>query len=147
MIGKTPDQKQASIFKTALKQVINPRHELVRLADLVPWREFEKNFKKLYSHTGVPAKPIRLMAGLLILKQLCKLSDENVVKEWEQNPYFQFFCGQSEFQWERPCDPSDLARFRHRLGKEGVDKIMEISEKTQGNKKKKVKAKIQKTGS
>jgi IS5 family transposase len=47
--------------------------------------------------------------------------------EWVSNPYFQYFCGESVFQWKFPCDPSDLAHFRHRIGEFGVEKILAAS--------------------
>ncbi len=137
MIGKSPNQNQINMFKSTLKQIINPRHSLVLLADEMPWHEFENEYKHLYSNTGLPAKPIRLMVGLLILKQIKGLGDETVVKEWVQNPYFQYFCGESEFRWEAPCDPSDLVHFRNRIGGDGVEKILEISVKIQPEKDKK----------
>lgn len=119
------------MFKSTLIQIINPQHTLVLLAEAIPWEEFEKEFVELYSHTGTPAKPIRLMVSLLILKQLKNLGDETIIKEWVQNPYFQYFSGYSESQWEIPCDPSDLVHFRKRLGKAGVEKILAISIKIQ----------------
>jgi len=134
VIGKSPNQNQSNMFKSNLIQIINPRHSLVLLAEEIPWHEFEREYKGLYSKTGMPAKPIRLMTGLLILKQLKHLSDEGVVKDWVQNPYYQYFCGASEFQWEAPCDPSDLVHFRNRIEKDGVEKILEVSIKIQGDK-------------
>lgn len=38
----------------------------------------------------------------------------------------------SEFQWELPCDPSDLAYFRRRIGEEGVTLILAISAQMHG---------------
>lgn len=134
LIGKNPDQDQFNMFKNTLKQIINPRHTLVSLSDEIPWHTFEKEFANLYSNTGTPAKPIRLMVSLLILKQLKNLSDETVVKDWVQNPYYQYFSGASEFQWGLPCDPSDLVHFRKRLGQEGVEKILEVSIRIQPGK-------------
>lgn len=131
MIGKLNNQDQLNMFKSTLKQIINPHHSLVLLAEEIPWQEFEKEFAELYSHTGTPAKPVRLMVSLLILKQLKNLGDETTIKEWVQNPYFQYFSGYSDFQWEIPCDPSDLVHFRKRLGQAGVEKILEISIKIQ----------------
>jgi IS5 family transposase len=119
------------MFKSTLKQIINPHHTLVLLADEIPWHEFDKEFKGLYSNTGMPAKPIRLMVGLLILKQLKDLSDDEVVIQWVQNPYFQYFCGESEFKWTSPCNPSDLTHFRNRIGKDRINKILEVSIKLQ----------------
>ena len=127
MLGISPDQNQLNMFSNTLKQILNPKHTLVLLSDEMPWQEFNESFKHLYSETGMPGKPIRLMVGLLILKQLKNLSDEEVVKQWVQNPYFQYFCGESEFKWDIPCDPSDITHFRNRIGKDGFDKILEVS--------------------
>jgi len=41
--------------------------------------------------------------GLLILKQLENLSDENVVLQCKRNPYYQFFCSMKNFQLNTPC--------------------------------------------
>ena len=88
---------------------------MYQLANRIPWELFEEDFIKLYSDKGRTAKPIRLMVGLLILKQVEDLSDEVVVDRWVQNPYYQYFCGEKEFQWNFPCDPSDLVYFRKRI--------------------------------
>jgi transposase, IS5 family len=58
----------------------DPRQPHKKLADAIPWNTFEDAFAHLYSNTGRPAKPIRLMVGLLLLKQLENLSDEVVVQ-------------------------------------------------------------------
>ena len=70
---------------------------------------------------GAPSKPIRLMVGLLILKQLENLSDEAVVLQWKRNPYYQAFCGMQEFQRKLPCHSTELVHFRKRIGTEGVE--------------------------
>ncbi|MBL6943257.1 MAG: transposase, partial [Bacteroidales bacterium] len=67
---------------------------------------------------------------LLLLKRIYNLGDETVMAQWLQNPYFQYFCGEAEFQWEYPCDPSDLVRFRKRIGEDGAEKIFQVSVET-----------------
>lgn len=67
------------------------------------------------------------MVALLILKQVYDLGDETVMAEWVSNPYYQYFCGEVVFQWKFPCDPSDLVHFRHRIGVEGVEKVLAAS--------------------
>lgn len=67
------------------------------------------------------------MVGLLILKQLRNLSDEGVVERWVENGYYQFFCGETFFQWDFPCHPTDLVYFRKRIGEKGVEKIFQVS--------------------
>ncbi|UJO99947.1 MAG: IS5 family transposase, partial [Nitrosomonas sp.] len=74
-----------------------------------------------------PSKPIRLMVGLLVLKQLENLSDEAVVLQWKRNPYYQAFCGMKEFQRRFPCHSTELVHFRKRIGAEGVERIFRMS--------------------
>ena len=130
MKGKLPNQNQQNLFRPILKDIINPAHELVILAHKIDWKEFENSFSPLYSHTGQPGVPIRTMVGLLLLKRIYNLGDETVMAQWLQNPYFQYFCGEAEFQWDYPCDPSDLVHFRKRIGQDGAEKIFQLSVET-----------------
>jgi IS5 family transposase len=69
---------------------------------------FEDAFSKHYSATmGAPAKPIRLMVSLLILKQLRNLSDESIVEQWSENSYYQYLGGEQIFRAEQPCVPTE----------------------------------------
>lgn len=122
-----PKIKQRSFLYPDLMDQLNPKHPLIILSKKIPWEYFDKEFAKNYTNFGRPAKPTRLMVGLLILKQMYNLSDEKVVETWVQNPYFQAFCGETKFQWEFPCAPSDLTHFRNRIGEEGTQKIFEVS--------------------
>jgi len=54
------------------------------------------------------------------------------VERWVENPYWQQFCGMSDFQWELPCDPSDLVYFRQRIGEQGVALILAVSAQMHG---------------
>ncbi len=104
------------MFALLLIDFINMSHPLVLLAERIAWRDLERGFEKHYSHVGQPSKPVRLMVGLLILKQIYDLGDETLMPEWVRDPYFQYFCGEALFQHRLPCDPSDLVHFRKRIG-------------------------------
>ena len=134
MKGKSPRQDQLNLYKQRLVDQLNPKHSLFRLAERIPWDFFEQEFSTLYSDKGRLAHPIRLMVGLLILKQLRNLSDEAVVERWVENGYYQFFCGAAFFQWELPCHPTDLVYFRRRIGEQGVAKIFQVSIELHGAK-------------
>jgi IS5 family transposase len=136
MKGKSPDPSQLSLLPQRLEDLVNPRHPLYKLSKRIPWDELEKHFSDLYHHSGRPAKPIRLMVSLLILKQLYDLSDESIVERWVENPYYQFFSGETVFQWEFPCHPTDLVYFRKRIGQKGVEKIFKVSIELHGKKAK-----------
>ena len=45
------------------------------------------------------------------------LSDEEVVWQWVENPYWQVFTGETLLQTEPPIDPSSLTRWRKRPGR------------------------------
>jgi IS5 family transposase len=123
---KKPSQQPSFLLPTLVEQ-LDARRPIYQLARRMDWQYFEKEFGSYYSEEGRPAKPIRLMVGLLILKQLHNISDESVVELWRENPYWQFFCGETQMQWGAPCEPSDLVHFRHRIGEEGVRKILSSS--------------------
>lgn len=127
MRGKSQDQNQRNLFRPILKEIVNPEHELVILAEKMDWDYFEKEFADYYSEMGRPSVPVRTIVGLLLLKQMHNLGDETVVEQWLQNPYFQYFTGEREFQWKEPCDPSDFVHFRKRIGKKGAETIFKSS--------------------
>lgn len=52
------------------------------------------------------------------------LSDEEVVWQWVENPYWQVFTGETYLQTEPPIDPSSLTRWRKRLGEAGVEELL-----------------------
>jgi len=123
MLGISPDQRQRDLFAPLLTDFIDTGHELVLLAKKIDWARLEKELAPLYSHTGQPSMPVRLMAGCLMLKRLYNLGDETLAQAWEMNPYMQHFCGEASFQHRFPCDPSDFVHFRHRIGEEGIQKL------------------------
>lgn len=136
MKGKSPDHRQLDMFNQRLADQLNPKHPLYRLGNTIPWEDLEHEFSTLYSDIGRNAHPIRLMVGLLILKQLRNLSDESVVERWVENGYYQYFCGEAFFKWKFPCHPTDLVLFRKRIGEKGIERILQISIELHGSKSK-----------
>jgi len=128
MLTRSRTCHQPSLFGTDLLLQLDANDPLLKLASAIPWHEFDEAFSIHYTEaTGAPSKPIRLMVGLLILKQLENLSDEVVVLQWKRNPYYQAFCGVREFQCKWPCHSTELVHFRKRIGAEGVEQIFRMS--------------------
>ena len=123
---------QKNLFYGSLMDMLDTNDSLIQLADIFPWSKFEEEFKKYYTGEGRPPKPIRLMVGILLLKQLKNLSDESIVEHWKQNPYFQYFCGLNDYQASVPCHPTELVKFRNRIGKEGMEFIFKMSVELHG---------------
>lgn len=145
MLKKRKPSTQSSFLMPTLNEQCDPRHSLRKLGERIPWRDFEEAFGEYYSEEGRPAKPVRLMVGLLLLKQMYDQSDEDVVDRWVENPYWQQFCGMSDFQWELPCDPSDLVYFRQRIGEQGVALILAVSAQMHGERAKETEVVIDST--
>ncbi|EKX59221.1 Mobile element protein [Rhodobacter sp. AKP1] len=125
MKPKSRGPEQADLLRPRLTDMIDMRHELVKLAALIDWDFFEAEWAGFFpSHTGRPATSPRLVAGLLYLQHADRLSDEAVVARWAENLYWQHFCGETFFQHRFPLDPSSRTRWRKRIGEEGVEWLL-----------------------
>ena len=117
--------EQDDLLRPRLVDMIDQRHELVKLAALIDWEVFECEWAGFFpSGKGRPATEPRLVAGLLYLQHAYRLSDEAVVARWVENPYYQHLTGETFFQHKLPIDPSSLTRWRGRIGEEGVECLL-----------------------
>ena len=127
MKSRKPANQNLGLF-SSFEDTLNQKHPLFQLSNKINWQLFEESFSSLYSkNIGRPAKPIRLMCGLLMLKHIRNISDESVVEQWSENSYYQYFCGESMFVPAYPCDASDMIYFRKRIGESGVELILQES--------------------
>jgi IS5 family transposase len=115
------------LFRSRLENIIDLRHELVRLAAAIDWGFFDDAFDVFYSEEGRPGIATRMMVGLHILKHMFDLSDEEVCERWVYDPYFQYFCGEAYFQHALPIDRSSMTRWQDRIGPEGLEKVFQES--------------------
>jgi IS5 family transposase len=60
----------------------------------IDWNWIDGEIAPLYREQDRPAVPTRFMIGLLLIKHIYGLSDEEVCERWVENPYFQFFTGE-----------------------------------------------------
>jgi IS5 family transposase len=128
MLKKSFKSNQDDLYKSKLEYLIDLKHPLVLLSEKIHWEIFENEFEKLYcKDIGRPAKPIRLMVSLLLLKHMFDESDESVIERWRENPYWQYFSGMEYFQWQLPCDRTEMIKFRSRIGDSGIEKIFKES--------------------
>jgi len=130
-MGKPRERRQTGeqdLFRSRLDQIINMKHELVRLAQAIDWPVLEARFGTVYSDgAGMPPLPTRLMAGLAILKHTFNLSDEALCERWVENPYFQYLCGEEFFRHELSFDRSSMTRWRQRMGEERIGVLLQES--------------------
>ena len=126
MIQENP--KEVILFDShkQLADIIDKNHPLVQFAESIDWEAIEEDLSEAYpSTTGHPNKPIRLMVGLHYLRYMFDLSDESIVWAYVENPYYQYFCGEKVFQHTFPIDRSSMSRFRERLKKKKLYKLLQ----------------------
>lgn len=122
--------QEIDLFRLELVNIIDNRHALVQLAKRIDWQACEAKFGGLYAiGVGRPGHPIRLMVGLQLLKQICNISDEELVSVWVENPYWQHLCGEQYFRHDLPIDPSLMTMFRRRIGTLGCEFILGLTVK------------------
>jgi len=89
----------------------------LQLAELLPWEKLDAEYGRYFSAgPGGPPKEAPLVCGLLVVKRLKALSDEDAVAEFMESPYIQAFCGLEYFALEDVINPGILSERRKRLG-------------------------------
>lgn len=125
--------KNLAIFKdefcvnqVKLVELLNHSHNLYRLANIINWNYLEQTVGKTYAEgPGRPETSVRLIVGLHYLKYLENKSDEEIVKGFIQNPYWQYFCGCEYFEHTLPIHPTTLVKWRKKIGLQKLEKLLE----------------------
>jgi len=142
MIEEKRERSNLLNYQRRLVDIIDFNHPLVKLANSIDWKAIEEELKEAYpSKTGHPNKPIRLMVGLHYLRYMFNLSDESIVWSYIENPYYQYFShresfslrenhfvrqgGEEVFVHKFPIDRSSMSRFRERLKKKKLYKLLQ----------------------
>lgn len=101
--------------------------ELLRLVRTIDWPVLEARFGEVYSDgTSMPLRPIRLMAGLAILKHT-STSGEVLCARWIENRYFRYLYGEEFFRHDLPFARSSMTRWRSRMGEERTVVLLQES--------------------
>ena len=105
---------------------MNHENRWVKKAATIPWEAIEEKYAGLFpSKTGMPAKPLRMALGSLMIQKQYGYSDRELIEQITENPYYQYYIGLPGFSSEPPFVPSLLVEFRKRLDD---DVMMEINE-------------------
>ena len=118
--------KPPSEFELPFGGSLSPDNRWVKMAQLIPWSEFESEYAQNFpTEMGAPAKSFRMALGALIIKEKLGISDRETVEQIRENPYLQYFIGQSSYSNELPFDPSLLVHFRQRISGNLINKVNE----------------------
>lgn len=122
-------EKQISFtdFNQPQGMQMNPNNRWVKKAAMIPWDTIEAEYAKLFpSHTGMPAKPLRMALGSLLIQKQYHYPDEELVEQIRENPYYQYFLGLPGYEDKIPFVPSLLVEFRKRLSEDVLNEINEM---------------------
>ncbi len=141
---KSQKQKTLAGFETPFQTDLDQNNRWVKMSNCIPWDEFAVGYYRcLSTDQGRPAKDARLVIGAVIIKHKLCLSDEETVKQIQENPYLQFFVGLPGFQIKQPFAPSLFVEIRRRMGEETFSQFeraivarIETSKKQATNRKK-----------
>lgn len=86
------------------------------LSQIIPWEKVDRVYSENFSpNSGRRALDSRLVCGLFIVKYIKNLTDEETIRDYEENPYIQAFCGRMQFLRESKFSVSMLSEKRKRL--------------------------------
>lgn len=114
-------------FDQPMGMKLDPENRWVKKSETIPWNDIEDRYAELFpSNTGMPAKPLRMALGSLLIQKKLGFSDRDLVAEITENPYLQYFIGLPAYQNKAPFAPSLLVEFRKRLTEEILGEINEM---------------------
>lgn len=126
MYRKPDPQLTLDDFMLPFSGKMSAENRWVKLAKLIPWDEFGKDYAFMFpSDRGKVAKPVRMALGSLIIQTRCGYTDRELVHQITENPYLQYFIGLKEYQLTPVFTPVALVKFRKRFKKDRLDKINE----------------------
>ena len=107
---------------------LDPRNRWVQLAEIIPWDIVEDEYVKHFAETrrGGEARSARFALGTLIIKEQLNLSDQETVQQIKENPYMQYFLGESGYDYNISLDSSSLTYFRKRFT---ADELTQLNRK------------------
>lgn len=96
------------------------------MVQIIPWSEFESEYAANFpADKGASAKSFRMALGALIIKEKLGISDRETVEQIRENPYLQYFIGQSSYSNELVFDPSLLVHFQQRISPNLINQVNE----------------------
>ena len=124
---KREQQISLTDFNQPLGMKLNENNRWVKKAAMIPWDAIEKKYAKLFpSNKGMPAKPLRMALGSLLIQKEYDYADRELTEQIRENPYYQYFIGLPGYEDKIPFVPSLLVEFRKRLSEEVLNEINEM---------------------
>jgi len=96
---------------------LEPQNRWVIMSVQIPWAEIDQKYSCLFTEeeTGSPALPARVGLGALIIQGRLGLTDRETVEQIRENPYLQYFLGNTGYRSEAPFHHTMMVHFRKRF--------------------------------
>ena len=116
-------QYQSRIFERGLSEELERSHKLYKLRNLINFDELEEKIRKLIKEKklGRTKTSTRVLIGLGLLQAMYNTSDALTSETFEENVYWQYFCGYEYAIKGKSVSESVIRRFRQTLGEEGYN--------------------------
>ncbi len=123
----TKSQNQGKLFGYKLSEELDRKNKLYQLQELINWSDLESKLstKIKISKFGRTKKCPRIMLGLSMLQAMYNLSDEATIEQFEENMYWQYFCGYEYLEQNVEVSEAGIRRFRKTLGEDGFNIILQ----------------------
>lgn len=127
-------------FNASCGMQLDNQNEWVKNANRLPWKVWEASYASMFPGIkGCVAKPCRMLIGSFIIQQRMGFSDRDLIKQIQENPYYQYFIGLESFQHTPPFAPTLLVEWRKRIDVSFVikanDALCDAMPKSRKNKK------------
>lgn len=87
---------------------INTENRWVKASEIMPWDVLEQQFPEIIAGLEAPFPLFRLILGILLIQDQYGFSDEEMLDQFIENIYFQYFCGIKEPVRKLPFDSTVL---------------------------------------
>lgn len=112
-----------------LQELLDPKHNLIKLAEQINWEDIHDQLRSYYSNAGRRGHCIRLMVGLHILKHMYNISDDDCADRLRSDLYWMYFCGIEPNMLKDKhfiLDGATMTKFRNRIGEKGFQIIQDL---------------------
>lgn len=123
----SPNQLILVGFETPFDQQLTKTNRWVKLCHLIPWDKIVGQYDRQFTAIeGRPPISGRIVLGALIIKHMLHLTDEETIRQIEENMFMQYFLGYTSFTNESIFSPTLFVEIRKRLNQTIVNSISEI---------------------
>ena len=119
---------QLDLFSDNKRFTVNldENNRWIKWSEILPWEKIEDHYALSMSEDqGRKSLPSRVAFGAIFAKEYLNVTDEEVVQQIGENPYLQYFLGQTDFIKEEMFHPTMMVHFRKRFTVAFIGKVNE----------------------